>query len=355
MDIDRTGTYDPSLTGSADDGIYGIPGTLDDASLVYIPVPWEVTTSYGKGTAMGPETIRKASPQLDLYLRGLPNHFEKGFYLLPPEPEIVELNSLCGPLAAAIQNHLEQHGSLDGNAELMQALEDVNRASKRVNELIYDRCRALDTDGKLLALIGGDHSSPLGQIHYLCDRYNGNLGLLHIDAHHDLRDRYQGFTGSHASIMRNVIALNSAPSRLVQVGIRDFSKEECAYAEQHPAIDVFYDDDMKERLYEGEPFAAIADSIIERLPEKVYISFDIDGLKPDLCPHTGTPVSGGLEFEQARFLLKRLVQSGRRIVGFDLCEVAPNPHAPEDEWDGNVGARLLFLLSSWMMESQPNA
>jgi agmatinase len=84
-------------------------------------------------------------------------------------------------------------------------------------------------------------------------------------------------------------------------------------------------------------------AILDCLPEKVYISFDIDGLDPKLCPHTGTPVPGGLELEEAFYLIKEVARSGRQIIGFDLCEVAPG----NDQWDGNVGARVLYRLASW--------
>ena len=98
----------------------------------------------------------------------------------------------------------------------------------------------------------------------------------------------------------------------------------------------------------GETWRDICDSIVRDLPHRVYVSFDIDGLDPKLCPGTGTPVPGGLEFEQAMFLVRQLVKSGREIIGFDLCEVAPG----DSEWNGNVGARVLLKLCNLMAVSQ---
>jgi agmatinase len=345
-------TLDYSLTGSADAGIYGLPGTLDQAALVYIPVPWEVTTSYGKGTALGPAAILQASPQLDLFVRGLPNHYQKGFYLDQADSRIATLNQTLKPLAENIQSTLEVQGAISDNPELLGYQQRVNAGSAELNQLVYERCLELDRQGKALALIGGDHSSPLGLIRFLSEKYQGNFGVLHIDAHFDLRVAYQGFTYSHASIMHNVLALDSAPQALVQVGIRDFCEEECQRAEDDSRIMAFYDDDLKAALYQGETFADLANAIVQALPQNVYVSFDIDGLKPEFCPGTGTPVPGGLDFEQAQYLIRTLVQSGRQIIGFDLCEVAPDIRSPENEWDGNVGARVLFTLSSWMMESR---
>lgn len=101
-------------------------------------------------------------------------------------------------------------------------------------------------------------------------------------------------------------------------------------------------------LFEGKSWSKICEQILADLPEQVYISFDIDGLNPKLCPNTGTPVPGGLEFEQAIYLLKKIVASGKKIIGFDLSEVSPG----NDDWDANVDARLLFQLCNWMAVSQ---
>ena len=101
---------------------------------------------------------------------------------------------------------------------------------------------------------------------------------------------------------------------------------------------------------EGNTFKSIAASIVATLPENVYVSFDIDGLDPSYCPSTGTPVPGGLSFDEAVFILEELAQSGRRVVGFDLTEVAPGPDG--SEWDANVGARLLYKLCGCLLRSQ---
>ena len=111
-----------------------------------------------------------------------------------------------------------------------------------------------------------------------------------------------------------------------------------------------HDARLAQARFEGEPWAAAVRRIVEPLPRDVYVSFDVDGLDPTLCPHTGTPVPGGLSFQEAAALVGGIVRSGRRIVGFDLVEVAPDPEG--GEWDGNVGARLLYKLVGWMLRSQ---
>ncbi len=174
------------------------------------------------------------------------------------------------------------------------------------------------------------------------------FGILQIDAHCDLRKAYEGFNYSHASIMYNV--LNEVPQvkKLVQAGIRDFCQEEWDYiCNSDFRVITYFDKNIKERQYEGQTWKQIADEIIQHLPEKVYISFDADGLDPKLCPNTGTPVQGGFETEQVFYLFKQILQSGRKIIGFDLNEVGVG----ENDWDSNVGARVLFKLCNFLVHS----
>jgi agmatinase len=129
--------------------------------------------------------------------------------------------------------------------------------------------------------------------------------------------------------------------KLVQVGIRDFCWQEYEVARQlGDKVKMYTDHEIKKSIYSGMSWQILADDIISQLPDEVYISFDIDGLQPWLCPNTGTPVAGGLLLEEAFYLLERVVEAGKKIIGFDLCEVSPG----EDEWDGNVGCRVLYKL-----------
>ena len=141
-------------------------------------------------------------------------------------------------------------------------------------------------------------------------------------------------------------------SKLVQVGIRDYCQAEYDIIKNsNGRVETFFDRDIRHRQYEGESWKQICTDIISRLPDQVYISFDIDGLDPKLCPNTGTPVAGGFEFEQAVYLLQKLAESGKKIIGFDINEVAPG----ETEWDANVGARLLFRMANLMARSNGRA
>jgi agmatinase len=144
--------------------------------------------------------------------------------------------------------------------------------------------------------------------------------------------------------------LNEVPQvkKLVQVGIRDYCDEELMMVRQNPdRIATFFDKDIKEQQFEGATWKTICEQIVDQLPQKVYISFDIDGLDPKLCPNTGTPVPGGFELEQVFYLFKKVKESGKQIVGFDLNEVSCGEHNV-DCIDDIVGARVLYKLCNFL-------
>jgi len=326
-------------------GIYGLGDAPEAAGVVLVPVPWEATTSYGGGAAKAPSAIVSASHQLDLEDSVFDRPYRAGIAFLPEDETLVALNASSADPASRVIDALESGG--DAALELSV----VNAASRELNESVHAMSvEWLDRD-KFVGLVGGDHSCPEGLIRALARRQPDGFGILHLDAHHDLRRAYEGFTGSHASIMYNVMEYIPEVSKLVSVGIRDYSREERGYMEGLGERGVtFYSADIFRRQAKGEAFDRIADEIIEALPARVYLSFDIDALDPPYCPNTGTPVPGGLSFDEACYLLEKLAASGRRVIGFDLCEVAPGRDG--DEWDANVGARMLYKLCGCLLRSQ---
>jgi agmatinase len=230
------------------------------------------------------------------------------------------------------------------------ALSKVNALSEKMNGWVYKTTKHWLEQGKIVGVVGGDHSTPFGAIKAYAEKYPG-LGVLHLDAHADLRDAYEGFTWSHASIMFNVMQHVTNVKKLVQVGIRDFGEAEYSMIrESNGRIHTFFDARLARARLDGMPWREQVDSIVNELPQHVYLSWDIDGLEPTLCPNTGTPVPGGLTFAQAIALLEGVVRAGKKIVGFDLNEVSPGPE--NSEWDGNVGARLLYKMIGWTLMSQ---
>jgi agmatinase len=342
-----TADHDPDAAPPADAGLFGLPTTPDEAALVIVPVPWDATTSYRPGTSRGPAAIRTASHQLDLYDPDLGEPWRAGIAMLDIPEDVVRWNREARVDAEKI---IEVGGRIGADPGLAAALGRVNEAGARLNRHVYDQVDRQLRAGKLVGVLGGDHSVPFGAIARIAESHD-SFGILHIDAHSDLRDAYEGFEWSHASIMFNVIEKLPQVARVVQVGIRDFAKGEVdAVAAANGRVRVHYDQQLCERGFAGESWRQICDSIAAELPASVYVSFDIDGLDPALCPSTGTPVPGGLSFQQAMYLVKRIVENGKTIIGFDLDEVVPGPDG--DEWDANVGARVLYKLCGWMLHSQ---
>lgn len=346
--------FDINTTTSSEFGIFGIPCTPEKAQIHITPVPWEVTTSYGAGTAQGPQLIRQASEQVDFFDIEIGRTYEVGIYMQDEPKHILELNNTLKPMAQELIDLKTNHPELttDQKAKEQMLLDKINQGCNLMTQWVYEQTKEVLKVGKWPVLLGGDHSTPLGAIKAISEHYKGNVGLLHIDAHADLRKSYQGFHQSHASIMHNVLKLNPKPKKLVQVGIRDFCEEEHDSILESPhLIKTFFDVDLKRDLFEGQTWNGICQQITSELPELVYVSFDVDGLDPSLCPNTGTPVPGGLSMNEAFYLLYSLYKSGKKIVGFDINEVSSAGNA-EDQWNGNVGARLLYKMCGWLAKTQ---
>src|SRR5690554_6381329 len=326
--------------------IFGLPSTLENSDVVIVPVPWEVTTSYRPGTALGPELVFDASMQVDLYDADHPGAWKKGYYMLQVSTDIVQLSEDWRAQAEIVMDALERGEDPEHDSGLAYILRQVNLGSTDLNNWVYGQCKRLLDSGKKVALLGGDHSTPYGFIKALSEKHE-QFAVLHIDAHMDLRQAYEGFTHSHASIMYNVIT-DFPNVQLVQFGIRDYCDEEVAFMQSHPGrIRTFFDRDIKRTQYEGQLWKDICGELIATLPDKVYISFDIDGLDPKLCPNTGTPVPGGFELEEVFYLFHKLREAGKIIIGFDLNEVSGEEYGTESI-DPIVGARLLYKLCGYL-------
>jgi len=349
--------FNPSQTISSEFGIFGIPVQEYEAELILLPVPWEVTTSYGMGASQGPRIIREASEQIDLFDLETGKAYEAGYFMRDLPKDLSEKNKL---MKAKAQELIRLKTDMSDNVAYQEKiLTEVNKACDEMTEWVYENSKAILQQNKILGLVGGDHSTPLGAIRALSEKYNGEFGILHIDAHADLRCAYQGFKQSHASIMYNVMTSPFKPQKLVQVGIRDFCEEEYDMIQNsNGKIKTFFDLENKNRQLAGATWAEIAKDIASELPQNIYISFDIDGLDPALCPHTGTPVAGGMTLNEVFFLFSTLMQQGKKIIGFDLNEVSAGEMSDDTdqaEWDGNVGARVLYKLCGWTVVSQNKA
>lgn len=328
---------------------FGAKVTFAKARIVLLPVPWEVTTSGGQGTAEAPFHIREASHQMDFFTRdqGAYNHL---LYFCEPDPRVQKLNKAFAPLAKRIIENWSEDQPL--KKKYLPELEKINRACETMVCWVRRQSEKILSAGKIPVLVGGDHSVSEGLLKLLSEQTKGHYGILHIDAHLDLREAFQSFKHSHGSVMHNVLSHTPAPEKLVQVGIRDFCKAE--YSQKQKKLIWYFDEDLQKRLFSGESWLAICKEIVSHLPEKIYISIDMDGLEWAYAPGTGTPVPGGLSYNQVLFLLKEIKKQNKEVLGFDLVEAAcpEKLYHPHNCWNGNVPARLIYLLCGVALAGQ---
>lgn len=265
----------------------------EDAFFRVIPVPLERTVSYGAGTASGPEAIIEASNELERLCRGT-EPCARGIFT---EPAL----DCDGPLA-----------------EVMERLAQRTEAAMRA--------------GKLPVTLGGEHSLSYGAVTGVARALKQRVGIVQIDAHADLRVAYQGEKHSHASVMNLLIEEGHG---LAQFGVRALCTQE---AESRVANGVFHVD--AEELVTGNIHAI---DLPEDFPELVYVSFDVDGLDPSQMPATGTPVPGGLGYYQALQLVEHAL-NGRRCVGLDVVELAPDGNAAWDFTAAQIVYRLMAAV-----------
>ncbi len=324
--------------------LFGLSSTVRNASMVILPVPWEVTVSSRSNTAMAPERILKASYELGLVGPGCAALNEVGVAMLPMPHDWLALSDMLRHDTVGYIQELEN--GLVSN-ERRPVIEQANRYSYKLKEDVRRQALSYLHRGKLMGILGGDRSVSLGFFEALAEVHD-SFGILQIDAHAGLHKAYQGFTYSHASIMHHALNLPQV-SQLVAVGLRDYSVEEAAVLAAEERIMPFFARDLKRKQFEHVPWQETCQAIVQKLPEQVYISFDIDGLDARFCPGTGRPVPGGLEFDEVAYLLEQVALAGKQIIGFDLCEVAPGEYL---DWDAQVGSRALYELVRVMGTSQ---
>jgi agmatinase len=247
--------------------------SLSGAKFVVIPAPYEATASYGKGTSRGPAAILRASRHVETFDEDLVSEpCDAGIHTLPP----LRLKGL---------------------------------GAREVQRRIHDSVSRVVSSRKIPAMLGGEHSITPAAVSACKQRFK-DISVLQIDAHADLRERYTGTRYSHASAMRRV--LDICP--LVQVGIRNISEDEYVFAKRSGQL---------KRMHfmhglTGKSFGRI----VGQLKKHVYVTMDVDGLDPSVIPATGTPEPGGLSWQQALSLLKRVARA-KKVVGFDLVELSP--------------------------------
>ena len=239
-----------------------------------IPVPLEKTVSYGKGTSMGPQAIIEASNELERYT-GKSEPCLDGIYT---------------------------HPFLDCNKPIDIVINELQKLTQSVS-----------SKNKIPVILGGEHSITYGAVNGIFKglelKNKNEIGILQIDAHADLREKYENEVHSHASVM---YLLSEENYKIAQCGVRALSKEEADNRRKFQITSYSVEEINKSSEL----------SLPENFPKKIYISFDLDGLDPSIMPATGTPVPGGLGFNESLELIQKLIKD-REIVGFDVVELSP--------------------------------
>lgn len=276
------------------------PAAPEKAGFHIIPVPLERTVSYGGGTAKGPAAILEASQQLEAW------------------------DGISAPGEMGI--HTQEFVDCSGSAE--EILSRVTAATARA-------IRA----GAIPVTLGGEHTVSYGPVRALA-QHSADFGIIHIDAHADLRDEYEGDRFSHACVLRRIEDDFSLP--LAQFATRDYCREELSYRQQKGILFT----DGPRLAHEGIP----ARPLPADFPKKVYVTFDVDGFDSSLMPATGTPSPGGVSWNEAILLLERCLE-GRVIIGFDVVELAPIPGLHHADF---TTAKLVHTLMGMAQRSQKN-
>lgn len=312
--------FDPNNSAPDGSGLFALPYSINDSSVVIVPAPWDATSSQERASGGAPTAVYEASKYVELFDPKFGPIYRRGIAMDTPLAEIATLNN------RAIE--MQCSDSFAG-VKLTEPCE-------RLNELVEGVVSAHLAAGKRVGLLGGDHSASYGAIDAHLSRHP-DMGILQIDAHCDLRRGFDQIVYSHASIMYNVVE-NLKPDSVVQVGVRALCDFEANYIRQSGCVRTFFDAELHELRAEGTTWKEICERITTQLPDEVYVSLDIDGLEPSTCPNTGTLVPGGLAYNDVVYLLRHIRNSGRDIVGFDLVEVGAN------EFDANIAAHLLYQL-----------
>ena len=270
-----------------------------DSQIVILQIPLEKTVTYGKGTRNGPKEIINSSHYVEYYDEEQNRElcFEKGICTLEPLTfEKISIQKSC--------------------------------------DKIYKEILKCIDDSKFVVALGGEHSLTPASVKAHNERYS-NLSILHFDAHSDLRDSYEGSKYSHACTMARVAEINP---NIIQIGIRAQCKEEVDLRKTK-GIKTFYSREIKMGMY-GENWEEI---VARNLSENVYITFDVDAFDPSLLAATGTPEPGGLFWDETMNLLK-IVGMDKRIVGFDVVELAPSKAHPSSNY---TAAKLVYKILNY--------
>ncbi len=336
-------SFDPNAPGDLSNNIFGLPFDVNNAKVVIVPLPWDATVSNKSGACYGPGNIKEQSYQIDLFDPVAPGMWKNGIAMDEIPGKILKTNLECLDKVEKFVRTTDGVKSRNINVR-KKIIGEVNSTYKNILFETEQKCKKYLEEGKYVVLLGGDHSTALSLLNAVSAK-NENFGILQLDAHADLRKSYEGFENSHASVMYNALNISQI-SKIVQVGVRDYCDEENeTVVKNQQRIKMFTARDIYKLLFNNKSWNDICESIVDELPENVYISYDVDFLNPSECPTTGTPVPGGFSYEQSLYLVDKVVSAGKKIIGIDLVETG------QGSLDGVISCRLLYRMIISMLQS----
>lgn len=286
------------MQGQGEKGHFlGLLTECEKANIVIHPVAFDKTTTYGQGTSEGPAALIEASRNIELFdieTRG--EAFKEGIFTAP---------------------------------------EMRPKTSEEMIEELFEKSSFYLQQGKYLITLGGEHSISFPVIRAHAERYQ-SISVLQLDAHTDLAAAYEGNPYSHASVMARVKEIPEV-DLIVPVGVRSMAKEELACVNEPSTF-------WAHTLFDGEDWI---DQVLEQLSDRVYVTFDVDVFDSSIMPATGTPEPGGLNWNMATKLLKRVIET-KNVVGFDVVELSPIPHFVAPNY---LAAKLVYKLLSYLFST----
>ena len=334
--------------GAVDGGFYfGDKSAPSKADVVIVSAPWSVTADFGRGATYTPDAIIDASTGGDCY--DAPTGITIAGRVATAEIDynIQEMSEHLGREAERIAHHASADTSVVGDY-VARKVTHINEGFAEMQTAIYKQTKHWASKAKRIAVVGGDHSVAFGAVKALSEQHE-DMGVLFIDAHADFCREGEIFNYSHRSIARNIVEEIPAVARLVEVGVRNISEVESKELQANNRVELFLAEEIAARRFEGESWGDICREVVGKLPQKVYVSLDIDALKIEFCNNTNAPVPGGMTFDEVVYLVKTVVESGREVVGFDLSEVVSSIG---DKMDAIVGARLLAKMCVAMLRKE---
>ena len=271
----------------------------ETSKAVILPIPYEKTTTYVKGTAKGPEAILEASRNMELYDEELDKNI--------CDVGICTLNEL----------------KIEEKPELM-----VN--------IVYDNVKKIIDDHKFSVVIGGEHSITSGCVKAFFEKYD-DFSILQLDAHADLREEYGGTKFSHACTMKRCMDICK---NIVQVGIRSLDYEEALFAKKNK-LNIFWAKD----IFDNDGWM---ENAISKLSKNVYVTLDLDVFDPSIMPSTGTPEPGGLLYYQMLRFLKKVFEE-RNVVGFDVVELCPNENDVSSDF---TASKVIYKMIGYKFDKK---